>query len=44
MVTLGGTTCSRSLRNRAKTITYTVAAAVTIDNRIVSVPTRGSAF
>ena len=43
MVTLGGTTCSGSLRDRPKKITHAVAGVVTIDNRIVSVPTSGSA-
>jgi cytidylate kinase len=43
-VTLAGTTCSGSLRNRAEKITHAVAGVVPIDNRIISVPTRGSAY
>jgi osmotically-inducible protein OsmY len=43
-VTLAGTTCSGSLRNRAEKITHAVAGVFQIDNRIISVPTRGSAF
>jgi cytidylate kinase len=43
-VTLGGTTCSGSLRPRAEKIARAVAGVSQIDNRIVSVPTRGSAF
>lgn len=43
-VTLAGTTCSGSLRARAEKITHGVAGMFPIDNRIVSVPTRGSAF
>jgi osmotically-inducible protein OsmY len=43
-VTLGGTTCNGSLRRRAEKITHAVAGVFPIDNRIISVPTRGSAF
>jgi cytidylate kinase len=43
-VTLAGTTCSGSLRKRAEKVTHAVAGAFQIDNRIISVPTRGSAF
>jgi cytidylate kinase len=43
-VTLGGTTSSGSLRPRAEKIARAVAGVLQIDNRIVSVPTRGSAF
>jgi cytidylate kinase len=43
-VTLAGTTCSGSLRKRAEKITHAVAGVLQIDNRIISVPTRGSAF
>jgi cytidylate kinase len=43
-VTLAGTTCSGSLRKRAEKITHAVAGVFQIDNRIISVPTRGSAF
>ena len=43
-VTLAGTTCDGSLRKRAEKITHAVAGVLPIDNRIISVPTRGSAF
>jgi cytidylate kinase len=43
-VTLAGTTSSGSLRARAEQIAHARAGMVPIDNRIVSVPTRGSAF
>jgi cytidylate kinase len=43
-VTLAGTTCSGSLRARAEKIAHASAGMLRIDNRIVSVPTRGSAF
>jgi cytidylate kinase len=43
-VTLAGTTCSGSLRARAEKIAHASAGMVPIDNRIVSVPTRGSTF
>jgi cytidylate kinase len=43
-VTLAGTTSSGSLRARAEKIAHASAGMVPIDNRIVSVPTRGSAF
>jgi cytidylate kinase len=40
-VTLDGMSCSGGLRRRAETIARTVAGALEIDNRIVSVPSRG---
>jgi cytidylate kinase len=40
-VTLGGVSCSGGLRQRAETIACTIASALQIDNRIVSVPSRG---
>jgi len=43
-VTLAGTTCSGSLRKLAEKITQAVPGVFQIDNRILSVPTRGSAF
>jgi cytidylate kinase len=43
-VTLAGTTSSGSLRARAEKIAHASAGMVPIDNRIVSVPTRGSTF
>ncbi len=43
-VTLAGTTTSGGLRQRAENIARTVAGMSPIDNRIVSVPTRGSVF
>jgi osmotically-inducible protein OsmY len=44
MVTLSGTTRSGSVRNRAEKIARDVAGAWQIDNRIVSVPSRGGAL
>jgi cytidylate kinase len=43
-VTLSGTTCSGSLRAKAEKIAHASAGMFPIENRIVSVPTRGSAF
>ncbi len=43
-VTLAGTTTSGGLRQRAENIARTVAGMSPIDNRIISVPTRGSVF
>jgi cytidylate kinase len=43
-VTLAGTTCSGGLRTRAEKIARNIAGMFPIDNRIVSVPTRGSVF
>jgi osmotically-inducible protein OsmY len=43
-VTLAGTTCSGSLRKQAEKIAHASAGMLQIDNRIVSVPTRGSAY
>jgi cytidylate kinase len=43
-VTLAGTTSSGSVRKRAEKIAREVASVRHIDNRIVSVPSRGSAF
>ena len=43
-VTLAGTTSSGSVRKRAEKIAREVASVCHIDNRIVSVPSRGSAF
>ena len=43
-ITLAGTTCSGSLRKRAEEIAHASAGMLQIDNRILSVPTRGSAF
>jgi cytidylate kinase len=43
-VTLAGTTSSGSVRNRAEKIAREVASVCHIDNRIVSVPSRSSAF
>jgi cytidylate kinase len=43
-VTLRGTTSSGSLRPRAEKIARAVAGMFPIENRIVSVPTRGSSF
>jgi cytidylate kinase len=40
-ITLGGTSCSGGLRRRAETIAHQVAGGSKIDNRIVSVPSRG---
>src|SRR5215469_8054699 len=41
-ITLSGISCSGDLRRRAETIAHTVASALQIDNRIQSVPTRGT--
>lgn len=41
-ITLSGISCSGGLRGRAETIAHKVASASRIDNRIVSVPTRGT--
>jgi cytidylate kinase len=43
-VTLAGTTTSGGLRRRAENIARAVAGMSAIENRIISVPTRGSAF
>lgn len=43
-VTLAGTTSSGSVRKRAEKIAHDFAGVFQIDNRIVSVPTRGSTF
>jgi cytidylate kinase len=43
-VTLTGTTTSGGLRKRAENIARAVAGVSPIDNRIISVPTRGSVF
>jgi len=43
-ITLAGTTSSGRVRGRAEKIAHDVAGAFQIDNRIVSVPSRGSAF
>jgi cytidylate kinase len=43
-ITLAGTTCSGSLRKRAEEIAHASAGMLQIDNRILSVPTRGSVF
>ena len=43
-VTLAGTTSSGSVRQRAEKIAHDVAGMRQVDNRIVSVPSRGSAF
>ena len=43
-VTLAGTTSSGSVRQRAEKIAHDVAGMRHVDNRIVSVPSRGSAF
>ena len=43
-VTLAGTTSRGSVRKRAEKIAREVASVCHIDNRIVSVPSRGSAF
>ena len=43
-ITLTGTTSSGSLRKRAEEIAHASAGMLQIDNRILSVPTRGSAF
>jgi cytidylate kinase len=43
-VTLAGMSCDGSLRRRAEMIAHTVAGVSQIDNRIVSVPSRGIRF
>ena len=43
-ITLAGTSSSGALRRRAEKIAHRVAGVCQIDNRIVSVPTRGSGF
>jgi cytidylate kinase len=43
-ITLSGTSSSGALRRRAEKIAHRVAGVCQIDNRIVSVPTRGSGF
>jgi osmotically-inducible protein OsmY len=43
-VTLAGTTSNGSVRKRAEKIARDFAGAFRIDNRIVSVPSRGGAF
>jgi cytidylate kinase len=43
-VTLAGTTSSGSVRRQAEKIVHDVAGMRQVDNRIVSVPSRGSAF
>lgn len=43
-ITLAGTSSSGALRRRAEKVAHQVAGACQIDNRIVSVPTRGSGF
>jgi cytidylate kinase len=43
-VTLAGTTTSGGVRKRAEKIVHDIASVSRIDNRIVSVPNRGSAF
>jgi cytidylate kinase len=43
-ITLAGTSSSGRLRARAERVAASVAGVRAIDNRIVSVPTRGSAF
>jgi cytidylate kinase len=43
-VTLAGTTSSGSVRKRAENIAHDFAGVFQIDNRIVSVPSRGSTF
>jgi cytidylate kinase len=43
-ITLAGTSCSGSLRRRAERIARMVAGACSIDNRIVSVPSRGRLY
>jgi len=43
-VTLAGTTSSGSVRKRAEKIAHDFAGVFQIDNRIVSVPSRGSTF
>lgn len=41
-ITLSAISCSGGLRGRAEAIAHTVASASQIDNRIVSVPSRGT--
>jgi cytidylate kinase len=41
-ITLSGISCSGGLRRQAETIAHTIAGALQIDNRIESVPTRGT--
>ena len=41
-ITLSGISCSGDLRRRAEIVAHTVASALQIDNRIMSVPTRGT--
>ena len=41
-ITLSGVSCSGGLRRQAETIAHTIAGALQIDNRIESVPTRGT--
>jgi len=43
-ITLAGTSSSGALRRRAEKIAHRVAGVCQIDNRIVSVPTRGNGF
>jgi osmotically-inducible protein OsmY len=43
-VTLSGTTSSGSVRMRAERIAHDIAGACRINNRILSVPSRGGAF
>jgi cytidylate kinase len=43
-ITLAGTSSSGALRRRAEKVAHQVAGVRQIDNRIVSVPTRGSGF
>jgi hypothetical protein len=43
-ITLAGTSSSGALRRRAEKIAHRVAGVCQIDNRIVSVPTRGGGF
>jgi osmotically-inducible protein OsmY len=43
-VTLAGRSCSGRLRKQAEKIAHATVGMLQIDNRIVSVPTRGSAF
>ena len=42
-VTLGAVSCNGSLRRRAEKIVHTAAGVLPIDNRIVSVSSRGPA-
>ena len=43
-ITLAGTSSSGALRRRAEQVAHQVAGVRQIDNRIISVPTRGGAF